>query len=120
MTFNMQKYGEFVTGHPLKVIIASLLLAALAISGAQQLRQTNDYRYFFSDENPYLSAFEELERTYSSPDTVLFVYQPKDGSKATSAQALNLAFDLTQGGWQVPYSTRVDSIANFQNTRAIG
>jgi hypothetical protein len=51
---------------------------------------------------------------------VLFVYQPKDGSKATSAQALNLAFDLTQGGWQVPYSTRVDSIANFQNTRAIG
>lgn len=89
MSFDMQKYGEFVTGNPIKVIVASILLAFLAISGVQHLRQTNDYRYFFSDENPYLTAFEELERTYSSPDTVLYVYKPKDGSKATSQKALN-------------------------------
>jgi predicted RND superfamily exporter protein len=48
------------------------------------------------------------------------VYQPKDGTKATSAQALQMVEEITTQGWQIPFSTRVDSITNFQNTRAIG
>ncbi|MCH1569263.1 MAG: MMPL family transporter [Alphaproteobacteria bacterium] len=116
----MQQYGEFVIRRPFLVILVSLLLAMAALAGGQHLRFTNDYRYFFSEENPYLTAFEELERTYSSPDTIIYVYQPKDGSDATSRQALNLAYELTEGGWQVPFSTRVDSLTNFQNTRSIG
>ena len=120
MPLSMERYGAFVTNNPIKVIVASLLVAVIALLGAQNLRLTNDYRYFFTKENPYLTAFQELERTYSSPDTLLFVYQPKNGSKAVSREALNLAYDLTEGGWQIPYSTRVDSITNFQNTRAIG
>ena len=116
----MQQYGEFITRRPFLVIIISLIAAFAAVFGAQHLRFTNDYRYFFSKENPYLTAFEELERTYSSPDTIIYVYQPKDGSAATSPEALNLAWELTEAGWQIPYSTRVDSITNFQNTRAIG
>ena len=120
MPFTMQQYGAFVTRHPFIVIVLSLLLAVAALAGGQNLRFTNDYRYFFTDENPYLTAFEELERTYSSPDTIIFVYQPQDGSDATSREALNLAYELTEAGWQVPFSTRVDSLTNFQNTRAIG
>ena len=116
----MQQYGEFVIRRPFLVILVSLLLAMAALAGGQHLRFTNDYRYFFSEENPYLTAFEELERTYSSPDTIIYVYQPKDGSDATSRQALNLAYELTESGWQVPFSTRVDSLTNFQNTRSIG
>ncbi|CAI8227259.1 MAG: Siderophore exporter MmpL5 [Alphaproteobacteria bacterium] len=120
MPFTMQQYGEFVTRRPFLVIVLSLLLAMASLAGGQHLRFTNDYRYFFSNENPYLTAFEELERTYSSPDTIFYVYQPKDGSDATSNEALKLAYELTEAGWQVPYSTRVDSLTNFQNTRAIG
>ncbi len=120
MPFTMQQYGEFVTRRPFVVIILSLLIAMTALAGGQHLRFTNDYRYFFSNENPYLTAFEELERTYSSPDTIFYVYQPKDGSDATSEEALNLAYELTDAGWQVPFSTRVDSLTNFQNTRSIG
>ena len=120
MKFTMQQYGAFVTRHPFIVIALSLLLSLAALAGGQHLRFTNDYRYFFSNDNPYLTAFEELERTYSSPDTIFFVYQPKDGSDATSRTALNLAYELTDAGWQIPFSTRVDSLTNFQNTRAIG
>ena len=120
MPFTMQQYGEFVTRRPFLVIVLSLLLTMVALAGGQHLRFTNDYRYFFSNENPYLTAFEELERTYSSPDTIFYVYQPKDGTDATTEEALNLAYELTEAGWQVPYSTRVDSLTNFQNTRAIG
>lgn len=120
MPFTMQQYGEFITRRPFLVIILSLLMSAVFIAGGQHLRFTNDYRYFFSNDNPYLTAFEELERTYSSPDTLFYVYQPKDGTDATSEEALNLAFELTEAGWQIPFSTRVDSLTNFQNTRAIG
>ena len=95
----MQQYGEFITRRPFLVIVISLIAAFAAVFGAQHLRFTNDYRYFFSKENPYLTAFEELERTYSSPDTIIYVYQPKDGSAATSPEALNLAWELTEAGW---------------------
>ena len=120
MFLTSETYGRFIVSRPYLVIITSLIVAFIAIAGVQKIRPTNDYRYFFTTENPYLTAFEELERTYSSPDTLFYVYQPKDGSKATSREALSLAHDITTQGWQVPFSTRVDSITNFQNTRAIG
>ena len=120
MKFSVDGYSRFIVNNPVLVIVLSLIWAGIAIYGITNFRFTNDYRYFFSSENPYLTAFEELERTYSSPDTLLYVYQPKDGTKATSAQALQMVEEITTQGWQIPYSTRVDSITNFQNTRAIG
>ncbi len=120
MTSAMHRYGEFVTKHPIVVTILSIVISIGLIMGVQNLRFTNDYRYFFTNDNPYLTAFEELERTYTSPDTLLFVYQPKDGTKAVSREALSLADELTTNGWQLPYSIRIDSLTNFQNTRAIG
>jgi len=115
----MEAYSRFILRHPWLVILASLFVVALAISGTKNLRFTNDYRYFFSEQNPYLNAFEELEKTYSSPDTILYVLQHKTDN-ATSPEALALIGDITEQGWQIPFSTRVDSITNFQNTRAIG
>ena len=120
MKFSVDGYSRFIVNNPILVILLSLIWTAIAIYGVTYFRFTNDYRYFFSSENPYLTAFEELERTYSSPDTLLFVYQPQDGTKATSAQALQMVEEITTQGWQIPFSTRVDSITNFQNTRAIG
>lgn len=120
MKFSVDGYTRFIVNNPILVILLSLIWTAIAIYGVTYFRFTNDYRYFFSSENPYLTAFEELERTYSSPDTLLFVYQPQDGTKATSAQALQMVEEITTQGWQIPFSTRVDSITNFQNTRAIG
>mgnify|MGYP001205846968 CR=1 FL=1 len=120
MKLSVDAYSRFIVNNPILVIVLSLIWAGIAIYGITNFRFTNDYRYFFSSENPYLTAFEELERTYSSPDTLLYVYQPKDGTKATSAQALQMVEEITTQGWQIPFSTRVDSITNFQNTRAIG
>ena len=120
MKFSVDGYSRLIVNNPILVILLSLVWTAIAIYGVTYFRFTNDYRYFFSSENPYLTAFEELERTYSSPDTLLFVYQPQDGTKATSAQALQMVEEITTQGWQIPFSTRVDSITNFQNTRAIG
>ena len=113
-----QKFNNYVITHPLRVILISLLIAIGAIAGLKDLRFTNDYRYFFTDDNPYLQAFETLENTYASPDTLLFVVQPFEGP-ALSPEGLALIGEMTEKAWQIPFSTRVDSVTNFQNTRAI-
>jgi len=89
----------------------------LAGMGAQKLEFKNDYRVFFSEENPQLTAFESMQKIYAKSDNVSFVVVPKDGNVFTQAH-LSALKDLTKASWQVPYSTRVDSVTNFQYTYA--
>ncbi|MCG7962830.1 MAG: MMPL family transporter [Candidatus Thiodiazotropha taylori] len=88
-------------------------------SGVQHLRFNNDYRMFFSEENPQLKAFEMLQNTYTKNDNVLFVIEPQDGTVFTR-KTLTAVSELTKEAWQIPYSIRVDSITNFQHTYAEG
>lgn len=94
-------------------------LVAVAASGARFLSFSNDYRIFFSAENPQLLAFENLQNTYTKSDNVLFVVAPADGN-VYSVETLQAIEWLTEQAWQIPYSIRVDSLTNFQHTRAEG
>ncbi len=87
--------------------------------GARSLTLSTNYRIFFDPGNPQLLALESLESTYGKSDHVLFVIAPENGD-ALSEQALTAATWLTGQAWQTPYSTRVDSITNFQHTTASG
>ena len=98
---------------------AVLVLVAVAASGARLLGFSNDYRIFFSADNPQLLAFENLQNTYTKSDNVLFVVAPKDGT-VYSVETLQAIEWLTEQAWQIPYSIRVDSLTNFQHTRADG
>ncbi|MAB12836.1 MMPL family transporter [Parvibaculum sp.] len=99
------------------VLILSAGAALALASGGRFIEFSNDYRYFFTDENPNLLAFEELERTYSSPDTLLWVLQPDEGTVDTP-EVLAIVKQITEDAWQTPFSVRVDSITNYQHTRA--
>ena len=99
------------------VVMGSILLIALAASGARFLGFSNDYRMFFSEENPQLQAFEAMQNTYTKTDNVLFVISPKDGNVFTP-KTLETVEWLTKEAWQIPYSLRVDSISNYQHTEA--
>ncbi len=109
-------YG-FVGKHPIWVILVCIVFAAIAASGAQKLVFKNDYRIFFGEENPQLTAFESMQKVYSKSDNVSFVVVPKNGDVFTAEHLAALKV-LTKESWQVPYSTRVDSITNFQYTFA--
>ena len=100
------------------VILFSLALAVAAGSGARNLEFSTNYRVFFSDANPELQAFEDLQNTYTKNDNFFFVFEPQDGG-AFSAQTLDAVETLTAEAWKVPYAIRVDSISNFQHTYAI-
>lgn len=101
-------------------VIAACVLGALAAgSGMRFIEFSNNYRVFFSPENPELQAFEQLQNVYTKSDNVLFVVAPKDG-KVFTRQTLATVQWLTQESWKLPYSSRVDSVTNFQHTTARG
>jgi len=95
------------------------VMVGFAASGVRFLGFSNDYRVFFSEENPQLLAFENLQNTYTKTDNVLFVIAPADGDVFTP-HTLEAIEWLTKQAWQIPYSIRVDSVTNFQHTRAEG
>lgn len=111
------RYAQWITRHPILVILATVLVVMAAASGGKNLAFKTDYRVFFSDDNPQMLAFDALEATYTKNDNVMFILAPKDGN-AFGKETLEAVKTLTEKAWQTPHSIRVDSISNFQNTEA--
>ena len=114
-----ERFAKWTVAAPWRIIAVSLILVLSAGGGVAFLEFSVDFRIFFAKDNPQLLALEALEDTYGKSDNVLFMVVPEDGD-ATSEPALAAAVWLTEQAWQTPFSTRVDSIANFQHTRADG
>jgi uncharacterized protein len=112
------QYARWLMRWRWPVIFLSLLLVGSIASGIRFLEFTTDYRAFFSESNPQLQAFENMQDSYAKADTVMFVITPKDG-KVFSRSTLQSIQWLTEQAWQTPYSNRVESITNFQHTAAI-
>lgn len=110
-------YGRLVVKLRWVVVLAAIAGALFLASGGRFIQFSNDYRYFFTEQNPNLQAFERLERTYTSPDTLLWVLRPNEG-KITTPERLAIVKDITERAWQTPFSIRVDSLTNYQHTRA--
>ena len=112
-----ERLFNFVLDRPLIVLLLSLIFVVGAGAGAGNLVFKSDYRVFFSDENPQLNAFEAMQKIYSKSDNVAFVLSPKNADVFTP-ETLTAVTELTEEAWQVPFSTRVDSITNYQHTEA--
>jgi predicted RND superfamily exporter protein len=111
--------GGWVVERRWWVIVVTLVMIGAAAGGLSRLTFDNDTRVFFSERNPQLKAFEALEQTYTKDENVLFVIAPENGDVFTR-ESLTAVEELTEASWQIPYSTRVDSVTNFQHTRADG
>jgi len=112
------RYTEWILKWRYLVIILALVMVGLIGSGAPKLMPfSNDYRVFFSADNPQLNAFENMQNTYTKDDNVLFVISPQNGNVFTP-ETLSAIQSITQEAWQIPHSIRVDSVTNFQHTYA--
>lgn len=111
------KMANWVINWRWLVILVTLVATVAVASGGQHLGFSNNYRDFFSESNPELQAFEEFQDTYTKNDNFLFIVVPQSGD-VFSNSTLSLVEDLTEKSWQIPFSSRVDSISNFQHTRA--
>ncbi len=100
------------------VLLAAVLAAVALGSGASRLEFSTNYRVFFSDANPELQAFEDLQNTYTKNDNFFFVVEPASGA-VFDRETIAAVEELTEAAWQIPYTIRVDSVSNFQHTYAI-
>ncbi|MDA9981396.1 MMPL family transporter [Gammaproteobacteria bacterium] len=109
--------GPWVIKYRWWIIFATVVMVAFISIGMRFLSFNMDNRIFFSKDNPQLMALETLENTYVKNYNVFFVLAPKGGD-VFERQALAALEELTEASWQIPYSSRVDSIINYQHTRA--
>ena len=111
----IERITGWVVRHPWLVVLATFTLVVAATIGAKNIKLNADYRAFFSSDNPHLTAFENLQDQYNKVDNILIAVIPEDGD-VFNTRHLGLVEALTEAAWQVPYSRRVDSIANYQHT----
>ena len=100
------------------VAVAALVMGAMT-AGVRYITVTNDYRILFGENNPEFAAYDALENTYAESNRALIAVAPRQGGVFTR-EALGAIEELTEAGWQAPYSTRVDSLTNYSHSEAFG
>jgi predicted RND superfamily exporter protein len=115
MNWIEKQIGEFVIRKKWWILFIAIIIGLITTAGTQFLSFNNDTRVFFSEKNPQLQALEELENTYNKISSVFFAIAPRDGDVFTKV-TLAAVEQLTENSWQIPHSTRVNSITNFQYT----
>ncbi|EWH10312.1 hypothetical protein DS2_08560 [Catenovulum agarivorans DS-2] len=108
---------ELMVKRPVWIIVLGCILTAALATGAQNLYFRGDYKVFFGPDNPQLQEFEGMQRTFSKNDNVAIVVVPKSGN-VFQKDIFTLVMQMTEDAWQTPFSTRVDSITNYQHTEA--
>ncbi len=116
MTFE-QRFAHWSVTYRWWIIVLTLVIVAISSAGLSRLTFNSDTRVFFSEKNPQLQALQKLENTYTKSDSVVFLVVPKAGD-VFRRDTLTAIEELTTAAWQIPHSSRVDSIANFQHSRA--
>ena len=101
------------------IILTSVLLTVLMAMGMQNLAFNPDSRVFFSQQNPQLVALEELENTFVKNENIYIALRPEEGD-VFNRKTLRVIRELTEACWQIPFSSRVDSITNFQHMAVQG
>jgi len=112
-------YGRWLLTYRWPVTIATFACAAIITAGSFYLTFDNNLRVFFSKDNPQLQALEAQESIYTKNDNVQFAIAPKNGDVFTR-ETLSAIEELTDEAWKIPFSSRVDSLTNFQNSTANG
>ncbi|CCQ11465.1 hypothetical protein PALB_23620 [Pseudoalteromonas luteoviolacea B = ATCC 29581] len=110
---------EFIIKRAWWVLLWSVVLLLGFAKGLGGLTFSNDYRDYFSAENPQLMEWERLQQVFTKTDNVLISVSTKQGDLFTTAH-LEVIKSITEASWFVPYANRVDSITNYQHVQSQG
>ena len=110
-------YPDIIIRYRWIVIILAVLVMLGTSVGIGFIGVSNDYRTLFDDENPQVILLDALENTYGKSESSIIAIEPK-GQTVFERDILSAIETLTEEAWQVPYSTRVDSLANYLHSWA--
>lgn len=114
-----KNWTRWLFKHPWWIVCALSLLIVVTSLGAKNLYFRGDYRVFFEEDNPQRLAYEKMQRVFTKNESLSIIISRNDGGSLFNEQSLTLIKRLTDDSWQMPFSTRVDSITNFQHTYAV-
>ena len=100
-------------------VASALVLMVVAAAGGDRLIVADDFRQLLGKDNPQLASLNALENTYAASNTVLIAVSARQGTLFTRA-ALGAIEELTEAAWKTPYSSRVDSLTNYNVSRSEG
>ncbi len=115
----LDRYTRFILRYRWLVLTLAVAVMVGLAAGLQFIIVSNDWRDNFDKDNPHRVAFEALEDTYTATNVALIAVAPKGGEVFTR-EALGAVEELTEAAWRVPWSTRVDSLTNYNHTEAVG
>lgn len=98
---------------PKQTLFACIGFLFLLGAGLQYLFFEGDYRIWFNPGSDYIQAIDTMENTYSKSDNIILVVTSNEGDIYTQENLIAIA-SITNDAWKMPYSTRVDSITNYQ------
>ena len=98
------------------LIILLITIATIAFgAGVKELQFRGDYKVFFKEGYEPLEDFEAMERIFNKNDNVAILFVP-ESENMFDQEMLTMVQEYTDLAWQIPYSSRVNSLTNFQNT----
>ena len=100
------------------IIVCAILFVVSMSVGLKDLYFNNDYRHFFSSDDPDIIANEKFQDIYSRDDSLLLAVESPDGF--FNEGAATMLKQLTDSIWTMPYVSRVTSLANYQHIEAEG
>lgn len=115
----MNNFSNKIINAKWLIIVATFIIMGATGYGAQFMTFKSDYKTFFEEDNQQLNDFLDLQKIYSKSDNVAIIVAPKDGN-VFDKETLTAIWELTNESWMVTYSSRVDSISNFQYSYAEG
>ena len=115
----LDRVFDLILRRPWRTVAVATALMVAMTAGARYITVTNDYRILFGENNPEFAAYDALENTYAESNKALIAVAPRDGAVFTR-EVLGAIEELTDSGWQAPYSSRVDSLTNYSHSEAFG
>jgi len=113
-----ERYGQWLLNNYKVLVIITVTLVMLLSIGIGRLTMSSDFKVFFTDDDPYVVAFKQLEDMFERQDDLTFLVVAKEGDLFTKDH-LTAIWQLSENAWQLPYSRRVTSLANYQHTSAV-
>ena len=69
--YMIERFTHLIIKQRFFVILISLLVVTLAALSLPKTKFSSDYRIYFSDDNPHLQAYEDLQATFTKSDNVM-------------------------------------------------
>jgi len=115
----LHHYPDFIIRFRWLVLVFTILIMVGTSVGIRFFGVTNDYRSLFDDDNPQVVLLDALENIYGKSEISIIAIEPS-GQSVFQREVLAALETLTDSAWQIPYSTRVDSLTNFLHSWASG